>query len=503
MQSLARALVTGLMLPACLTDRAVGQAALTKVFEFSGYENSSQNVGLIEGGDGKLYGWISHASQQRQSILWRINRDGSEVTVLHTFTGLQEDGEDPTGLLYGSDGMLYGVAGDQQGLGRIFSLSADGNNYRVIKQFDAVTDRTANPFGLMEASDGRLYGITGTGGPNGMIYGINRDGGGFQPLHRFGATRTDGQFPRGQLLEGPDGSLYGVTASDRTMFLGTVYRVGRDGSGYQILHQFNAGGQGSMPDSGLVLATDGVLRGQAAGGGENNLGGIFKIRTDGSDYQFFPTGTGGAQWYRSVSESGDGHFYGIQPGGGPQFNGTIFRVQLDGAGAETAHSFSSTATPSEGVRPKQLLHATDGFLYFLTHQQSATPIATLTAYTPFLMRFGPVPLPPTEPTQPLVIIPRLVAAGPGSQFGLTFTGEAGREYEVQFANTLPPDWQSAQKITADAQGNVEFIDQSVNPPSLRYFRVVGDSGLGGESPQDTSSGRAGKAVAIRPKGHTP
>lgn len=450
-----------------------GEPTLTKVFEFSGYENASQNAGFIEGPDGKFYGWIGHAGQERQSVVWRIGRDGTGFTLLHTFTGPTEDGEDPTGLVYGSDGALYGVAQDQKGLGRIFAMSATGENYRLLKQFDVATDRTAAPFGLIEGSDGRLYGVTGTGSPTGVVYGIGRDGGGFEILHRFGQTRTDGQFPRGLLLEARDGFLYGVTASDRSQFLGTVYRVKLSGAGYEILRQFTSDGLGAQPDSGLVLASDGFLHGQAARGGPNGLGGVFKLRPDGSDFGFSETGTGGAQWYRSVFESSDGHLYGIQPGGGPQFNGTIFRTQLGGNGAEVLHTFSAQADPPEGVRPKQFLHAADGFLYCITHRQSAVPIGTLTAFTPFLMRFGPVPLPPTDPPGSITLVPRIVDNGPGREFRFSFTGVAGRSYEIQVSPTLPPAWEVATTVTPDSEGKAEFVDPNTTATTARYFRVVG------------------------------
>ncbi|MBN8249617.1 MAG: hypothetical protein J0L84_19525, partial [Verrucomicrobia bacterium] len=261
--TIARALAAGWLLCSLPAQTVSAQPALTRIHVFAGYECAAQNTGLIEGRDGLLYGWIGHAGQDRRSVLWRMGRDGSGFTVLHTFEGLSGDGENPSGLLFGSDAALYGVAGDQKGEGRVFTLAPDGSGYRVLKQFSVAADQTVLPFGLIEAGNGRLYGITGTGSPLGAIYGINRDGGGFEILARFLRPKTDGQFPRGLLLEGPDGRLYGVTASDRTQFLGTVYRMGLDGSGFETIHRFTGAGQGSLPDSGLVWSTDGLLYGQA------------------------------------------------------------------------------------------------------------------------------------------------------------------------------------------------------------------------------------------------
>ncbi len=448
------------------------QPLLARLHEFVGYECAAQNAGLVEGRDGRLYGWIGHAGQDRRSVLWTINRDGSGFTVLHTFSGLTGDGEDPTGLVYGSDHVLYGVASDQQSLGRIFALAADGNGYRVLKKFDITTDQTALPFGLIEARNGRLYGVTGTGSPLGAVYGISKDGSAFQILARFQRPKTNGQYPRGLLLEGPAGQLYGVTASDRTAFLGTVYRMSLDGSGFETLHTFTGGGLGAQPDTGLVLATDGYLDGQAARGGAGQVGGVFKLQLDGSGYQFHPTGAGGTQWYRGVIESGDGFLYGAQPGGGPQFNGTLFRMRPDGAGYETLHAFSETTELPTGVRPKQLLHGSDGQLYCLAFQRSPKPIASLTVYSPVLLRFGPVPLPGSS--APPSLVPSYDSGGAGGKFRMTFTGKPGRTYQFQFTDSFPPQWQGAGLGIADGQGKVEFSETLPAVGSTRFYRVFGD-----------------------------
>lgn len=459
-------LAAGLFLVGLFTGPLAAQSDPTRIHEFAGFESTTQNAFLIDGPGELLYGWIGHAGQSRRSVVWRMNRDGTGFTVLHTFGELNGDGEDPTGLILGSDQMLYGTAGDQQGQGRVFSLAIDGSNYRVIKQFSVATDQTVLPFGLMEASNGRLYGITGTGSPLGAIYGINKDGSAFQILARFQRPTTNGQYPRGRLFEGPDGWLYGVTASDRTRFLGTVYRVKPDGTGFETIHNFEGSGQGSLPDSGLVGLADGFLYGQAAGGGVNNLGGVFKLRPTGEDYQFFPTGTGGAQWYRSVTQGADGVLYGLQPGGGPTFNGTFFQLRPDGSDYETLYQFSETAIPPTGVRPKQLVRGRDGHLYCLAFQRSPIPIQSLTAFTPILLRFQHGAA--VEPS----LVASLDSTGPTPALRVAVTGEPGRTYELQSAGAFPASWQRIKDVTTDDQGRGEFTEAIPASDPSRLFRVT-------------------------------
>ncbi|MBX3733803.1 MAG: hypothetical protein KF791_14575 [Verrucomicrobiae bacterium] len=473
LSSIARALSTSLMLHGLGIEQVDAQPVLSRIHEFAGYECIAQNTGLIEGRDGMLYGWIGHAGQQQRSVLWRMGRDGSGFSILHTFAGLAGDGENPTGLVFGSDSILYGVAGDQRSEGRVFAVGPDGSGYRVLKQFTVAADQTVLPFGLIEAGNGRLYGVTGTGSPLGAVYGINRDGGAFEILARFQRPTSDGQFPRGLLLEGPEGRLYGVTASDRSQFLGTVYRLNLDGSGFETIHQFTGNGLGTQPDSGLVLATDGYLYGQAARGGSGNVGGVFKLRPGGDGYQFLPTGPGSTQWYRSVAESGDGYLYGAHPGGGAQFNGTLFRIRPDGSDLETLHEFAENAEPRTGVRPKQLLHGGDGQLYCITYQRSQTPINSATAYTPILLRIGPVPL-PNSSGQQLILVPSSTTAGTDVVFRISLTGDPGHTYALQVADSLPPLWQKAGEGAANEQGVVEFSEIIPAASRARFFRVTAD-----------------------------
>src|SRR2546426_1176722 len=59
---------------------------------------------------------------------------------------------------------------------------------------------------------------------------------------------------------------------------GTVFKLNRDGSGYQILYDFSSGG-GWWPDAALVQGSDGALYGTTYGGV------VFKLNKDGSSYE--------------------------------------------------------------------------------------------------------------------------------------------------------------------------------------------------------------------------
>jgi len=83
------------------------------------------------------------------------------------------------------------------------------------------------------------------------------------PYFTFGSTND---HPAGSLVLGlDDGVLYGTVSGENGHNDGAIFRVNRDGSGFQILHFFGADAPGvSAPRfilSSLLLGSDGYLYG--------------------------------------------------------------------------------------------------------------------------------------------------------------------------------------------------------------------------------------------------
>ena len=207
-------------------------------------DGKNPEAGLIEGNDGALYGTTSFADSSTRGTIFKLNKNGSGYSVLHTFTG-NPDGQQPEDkLLQGSDGALYGTAwvGGSHNVGTIFTLNEDGSGYNTIYNFRTVTNDGRGPTaGVIEGSDQMLYGTTsidGGIGYNGIVFQLNKNGSGYQILHRFSTSGGDGQNPVGELMEGADGALYGVTYNGGAGSVGTLYKLNKDGSGYMILKNF-------------------------------------------------------------------------------------------------------------------------------------------------------------------------------------------------------------------------------------------------------------------------
>jgi uncharacterized repeat protein (TIGR03803 family) len=363
---------------------------------------------LVEGSDGALYGVASGGGVNGGGTVFRLNKDGTGISELHSFPESLGDGNFPLVLFEGSDGGLYGTTSDLNtgGQGTVFRLDKDGSNYAVLWQFTGIAGDGADPGPLLEGSDGALYGTTYVGGDNnsGTVFSLNRDGSGFRVVHSFMEAGGEGANP-GALAAGGDRALYGLTSNGGLFAWGAVYRVNLDGSGYTNLHSFTqaewtlsvngrtltegadgilygavfrlnkdgtgftvlrtfsaTGGDGSHPLAPLVEGSDGALYGVTTQDGIGGNGTVFKINKNGSGYrsihQFDLTGPGGYQ--DSVIEGRDGVLYGTTGQDSTNGYGTVFRLSKDGNSYKLIHIFSDT----DGYMPHaQLLEGSDGALY--------------------------------------------------------------------------------------------------------------------------------------------
>src|ERR1044071_1967436 len=232
--------------------------------------------GLLLSTNGLLYGTATGGSD----IIYSIGHDGSGFTVLWQSSNFTEPRQFEAGLIEGSDGVLYGVSpnGGDLGGGTVFKIQKDGSGLTVLHNFGP------SPWAqLIEASDGQLYATTVNGGSfnDGTVFRLAKDGSVFTLLHEFNSARLDGKSPLGAVGEGTDGVLYGTTVGGgafATPLEGTVYRLNKDGTGYCVLHSF--GGDQANPayvTSSLIQASDGSFYGTSKFGGAFGYGTVFRL----------------------------------------------------------------------------------------------------------------------------------------------------------------------------------------------------------------------------------
>jgi uncharacterized repeat protein (TIGR03803 family) len=254
-------------------------------------EGSSLQGGLIEGTDGRLYGTATVGGVPGCGTVYAFSRADSKVKVLHTFN-CATDGRYPYGrLVQATNGLLYGTTseGASAEQGTAYRLKPNGSHFLTLAQF-ADADAGCQPkAGLIQASNGDLYGATedcGTYGA-GALYSVTLKGA-ISAIYHFdndGYAR-DGKNPTAELLQAPDGKLYGaapigglpVEDPDRS---GTVFRVNLKETKFKVLHTFTRSPDGSYPTTALTLGPDGNLYGVTPVGGSDvgfGMGTVYRLK---------------------------------------------------------------------------------------------------------------------------------------------------------------------------------------------------------------------------------
>lgn len=307
----------------------------TKAFDvIKGFANWGENPvsSLVRGTDGYLYGMAPNGGTYGTGTIFRISTSG-EMFILKNFD-LNVDGGYPKGsLIQASDGNFWGMtsSGPNSGGGAIFKITPDGK-YTLVRPFSSSTDGGWPEGHLTEASDGYLYGITRGGGAsgNGTIFRLKVDGTSFSVLKSLNGT-TEGGQSYGSLMQASDGAFYGMTRSGGTYSYGVIFRYAAS-TGYKVLKHLNAATDGSYPTGDLVQGKDGYLYGMTPSGVSYN-GIAFKIKMDGASFsKIHDMGASGEGFNPSGSLllASDGFFYGITPYLSGGYGGAIFKMTSGG-----------------------------------------------------------------------------------------------------------------------------------------------------------------------------
>lgn len=213
-------------------------------------------------------------------------------SVIHTFTGA-EGGRPMAGLVMDRAGNLYGTnaQGGSGNCGTVFKLSRVGTAwiYQTLHAFDGQPDACNPEARVVIGPDGNLYGTSiagGTGtctqqslGPGcGTVFKLNPPpticGSASCPwresvLYSFQAG-SDGSNPQSALVFDQLGNLYGTTNTGGNSGCGgsgcgTVFKLspGQNGWAESILYSFQDLGHGAGTASGVIFDNEGNLYGAA------------------------------------------------------------------------------------------------------------------------------------------------------------------------------------------------------------------------------------------------
>jgi uncharacterized repeat protein (TIGR03803 family) len=220
------------------------------------------------------------------AVIFSFDPSTSNYQTLYSFTCTTSGasmGAEPHGrpTLDPNGHTLYGMTrkGGHHGYGVVFSFDTSTNTYMVLHDFaGGASDGATTDHGYVVQVGNVLYGMTTNGGASkdGVIFSIGTDGSNFQLLHTFPATLTTVKHPYGSLLL-VGNQLYGTTASGGDNGVGSLFVINTDGSGYNRLHSFGSTKhEGTKPIDNLILV-NGALYGMTSEGGTYGQGTIFKV----------------------------------------------------------------------------------------------------------------------------------------------------------------------------------------------------------------------------------
>jgi uncharacterized repeat protein (TIGR03803 family) len=246
-----------------------------------------------------------------------------------------------SGLVADSNGMLYGttLAGGTGPCrcGLVFSYDRKDRSEKTIYQFKGGTDgywpTTVTPIIV----NGTLYGTTEFGGGSkhcslgcGTIYAINLKDGKERFVYALNGG-IDGAYPLGVIEV--NGALYGLTnfggdtscSFGKSPGCGTIFRIGIDLTGHQVLHSFKGGEDGLGPNAPLAVMNHEFYGTTSFGGGTSCI----SFGASGCGI-LFEVGSSGGSSYRVVHRFAGGK-YGSNPNAGLiEANGTLYGTTYAG-----------------------------------------------------------------------------------------------------------------------------------------------------------------------------
>ncbi len=391
-----------------LGSAPIALAAEVKLHDFGNNftrDAYSSYAGLVADGD-TLFGTSYNGGQRLLGAIFKINSDGSAYERIYSFDPDNGGPIHPEGGLILDGGFLYGVtvSGGEYDKGAVFRVDQDGSNFTVLFSYGAATSGAVIPDGQLTLLNGMFYGVSDYGGTTnqGAVYKLSLDGLNFQVLHSFGSVANDGFFrsatgasgAAGTTLLAVGGTLYGTTplggsttAATGGIGYGTVFKIGIDGSGYQVLHSFwSIAKDGANPHGGLTLIGS-TIYGAAPIGGAYNAGMLFQVNTDGSAYKaihnFHSVANDGTRPVDGLLALGD-TLYGVTDRGGrtsvagTNGDGIAFKLNKDGTGYKILHNFGLAS--QDGEQPNGPLVRIGTALFGTTQTGGANTYNTGTSY---------------------------------------------------------------------------------------------------------------------------
>ena len=365
-------------LPACAQAQTINNLGL-----FDGLNGWEPYSSVIQAPDGNFYGTTSGGVDGKPNV-FQVTPSG-KLSSIYFFCSQPDcaDGNDSSPLILGSDGSLYGTtygggshARAQHGSGTVYKMTTAGE-LTTLYSFCSAKPCTDGqyPLGIILASDGSFYGTTSSGGTfdEGTLFRISATGE-FKVLYTFCSLTNcvDGSYLMYPPIQAADGNFYGTTFNGGTTGGGVIYELTPSGT-YTVLYNFCNNGQclnGQYPNS-ITQDGDGNFYGTTQYGGALQGGVIYELTAASHQYTVvhsFPQSIYGFP-QTPLTLASDGNLYGTLGGGGsgswdPATLGEIFQFTSAGVFKELAIFHAGRPNGFNPLDP--VFQATDGNFYGTT-----------------------------------------------------------------------------------------------------------------------------------------
>jgi uncharacterized repeat protein (TIGR03803 family) len=367
-----------------LTSPAAHSQTFNVLYNFTGGPDGAHPVaGVTMDVKGDLYGTASTGGNLTCNpphgcgTVYELKLKGSRFVLnpLYTFGKPPDGGIATAPVVFGSDGALYSTTpyGGSSGVGTVFKARPSPSackaalcpwSVTVLYSFKGLASGDGDhPIGLIFDHAGNIYGATSGGGTYGLgaVYELSSSGGNWTEsvLYSLGGG-SDGSVPyRSVLVFDSAGNLYGTTVFGGLYGYGTVFRLTPSAGSWteNVIYNFQYGGDGGYPYSGLIIDPSGNLYGSTSDGGTGGGGTIFELSPSGGSWTYSllysipgPTGANcGPAWALVMDASGN--LYDTTQCDGANGLGNVFELTNTGGSWTYTSLHDFTGGSNDGEYP--------------------------------------------------------------------------------------------------------------------------------------------------------
>ncbi len=326
----------------------IANNTVEKKFSFGNADNGRAPVGsLVEATNGRLYGMTYDGGIHNNGILFELNPANNSFVKILAFDDTLKGGKPRGSLIQATNGKLYGTTNKGGLFNQGVLFEYDIKTKVFTKKIDFKDSlRGSFPIGaLLQASNGLIYGMTTLGGSNndGCLFEFNPVTSSFTKKADFDYIQT-GRNPKGFLIQGSNGKLYGLTTSGGFSNYGTLieYNISTD----SLIKRVDFNTFARNPQGSLVEASNGKFYGFSLNGYLND-GSIFEYDPVNNTFtpdkfEFDMYNSYGWNPKGTLIQTVNGKLFGLIYRGSTYDRGTILEYNYVAGTATVTHIFNDT-----------------------------------------------------------------------------------------------------------------------------------------------------------------